>query len=235
MIWYLDDLSANPEVFLVYLAAFMVAILTGLAFHEFCHAWAANELGDDTAARQGRLTLNPLAHLDPLGSALLLLVGFGWAKPTPVNPWRLRGGPRRGNAIVAFAGPASNFFFAALAAIPIRTGLVDDIEPRPGETLVEAVIRRGSGEDYLLGFLVFVISLNILLGIFNLIPIPPLDGFKVTTGLLPRGPAEALEKLAPYGPGILMTLLVIGFINPALSPIGWLINFVHGDIVELIV
>ena len=231
MIWYLDDLSENPEVFFVYLAAFMVAILTGLAFHEFSHAWTANELGDDTAARQGRLTLNPLAHLDPIGSALLLLFGFGWAKPTPVNPWRLRNGARRGGAIVAFAGPASNFFFAALAAIPIRTGLV---ESRFG-TNIEAVIRFGSGEEYLFLFLFFVISLNIILGIFNLIPIPPLDGFKVATGLLPAPLATQLERIAPWGPGILMTLLVIGFINPALSPLTWLIRFVYDDIFGFLV
>jgi Zn-dependent protease len=231
MVWYLDDLSANPQVFLVYIAAFMVAILTGLAFHEFCHAWAANELGDDTAARQGRLTLNPLAHLDPIGSVLLLMFGFGWAKPTPVNPWRLKNGPRRGNAIVAFAGPASNFFFAAIAALPIRLGLV---ESRFG-TNIEAVIRFGNGEDFIYLFLYFVISLNILLGIFNLIPLPPLDGFKVLTGIVPREIAHTLEQLAPYGPGILMTLLVIGFVNPALSPLGWLINFVYNDVVAFIV
>lgn len=231
MVWYLDSLAEHPVVFLVYLAAFMTAILTGLAFHEFSHAWTANELGDDTAARQGRLTLNPLAHLDPVGSVLLLLFGFGWAKPTPINPWRLKNGPRRGNAIVAFAGPASNFFFAALAAIPIRTGLV---ESRFG-TNIEAVIRFGSGEEYVFLFLFFVISLNILLGIFNLIPLPPLDGFKVATGLLPRELAQNLEKLAPYGPGILMTLLVIGMVNPALSPLRWIIGFVYDDIFDFIV
>ena len=94
MIWLINDMTA--EAFLVYIAAMAVVLFTGLAFHEFCHAWAANELGDDTAARQGRLTLNPLAHLDPIGAAAIFLIGFGWAKPTPVNPWRLRNGPRRG-------------------------------------------------------------------------------------------------------------------------------------------
>jgi len=231
MIWYLDALSENPQAFVVYVAAFVVAILTGLAFHEFSHAWAANELGDDTAARQGRLTLNPLAHLDPIGSTLVLLFGFGWAKPTPVNPWRLKNGPRRGGAIVAFAGPASNFFFAILAAIPLRTGLV---ESRFG-TNIEAVIRFGTGEEYVFLFLYFVIAINILLGIFNMVPIPPLDGFKVATGLLPREIARNLEKLAPYGPGILMSLIAIGFIAPQLSPLRWLINLVYDDIFEFIV
>ena len=231
MLRYLDDLSDNPEAFFVYLAAFATAILTGLAFHEFSHAWAANELGDDTAKRQGRLTLNPIAHLDPIGTALLLFVGFGWAKPTPVNPWRLRGGPRQGNALVAFAGPASNFFFAALAAIPLRLGLV---ESRFG-TNIEAIIRFGSGEEYVFLCLAFVITLNVLLGIFNLIPIPPLDGFKVATGFLPRPMAEELAKIEPYGPGIIMTLFVIGIVAPQLSPIYWVINLVYDDILDLLV
>lgn len=230
MIWYLDDLSENPEAFLVYFAAFLVAILTGLAFHEFSHAWAANELGDDTAARQGRLTLNPLKHLDPLGTALLLIAGFGWAKPTPVNPYRLRNGPQKGNAIVAFAGPASNFFFAALAALPLKLGLVEsDLTNN-----IAAVIRFGSGEELLWLFLYFIVSLNILLGLFNLIPIHPLDGFKVVTGLLPRDIARPIESLAPYGPGILMTLIVIGWVTP-FSPIFWLIGGVSDTLFDLLV
>jgi Zn-dependent protease len=231
MLRFLGDLSENPTAFFVYLAAFATAILTGLAFHEFSHAWAANELGDDTAKRQGRLTLNPIAHLDPIGTALLLFVGFGWAKPTPVNPWRLRIGPIRGNALVAFAGPLSNFFFAALAAIPIRTGLVEtDVRGFSGESLIEAVIIRGSGEDYVYLFLLFVITLNVLLGIFNLIPIPPLDGFKVATGFLPKPMAQELQKIEPYGPGILMVVFMIGFVSPSLSPVYWLINLVYDDV-----
>ena len=229
MIWYFQDLAENPEVLLIYLAATAVAIFTGLAFHEFSHAWAAHELGDDTAARAGRLTLNPVAHLDPIGSVLVLLFGFGWAKPTPVNPWRLRGGPRRGNAIVAFAGPASNFFFAALAALPLKMGFV---ETRFGS--IENIIQRGSGEDFLWLFLFFIISINILLGIFNLIPIAPLDGFKVAVGILPREAAHGLERLEPYGPGILMALIAIGFIAPELSPLRWLIGLVYDDIFNLI-
>lgn len=230
MIWILGDLVENPEVLLVYVAATAVAIFTGLAFHEFSHAWTANEMGDDTAARAGRLTLNPLAHLDPIGSALVLLMGFGWAKPTPVNPWRLRAGPRRGNAIVAFAGPASNFFFAAVAALPLKMGLV---ETRFGT--LQAIIHQGSGEEFVWLFLYFVISINILLGIFNLIPIAPLDGFKVAVGVLPRDAARSLERVEPYGPGILMALIAIGFIAPQLSPLRWLINLVFDDIFNFMV
>ena len=231
MVRFLDDFSDNPQALLVYIAALATAIFTGLAFHEFSHAWAANELGDDTAKRQGRLTLNPIAHLDPIGTALILLIGFGWAKPTPVNPWRLRVGPIRGNAIVAFAGPASNFFFAALAALPIRLGLVDS---RFGAN-IPAVIRFGTGEEYVYLFLAFVISLNVLLGLFNLIPIPPLDGFKVLGGFLPKSAAMQLQKLEPYGPGIIMLVFVIGFINPSLSPVVWVLDLVYGDVLDFFV
>lgn len=229
MIWLINDMTA--EAFLVYIAAMAVVLFTGLAFHEFCHAWAANELGDDTAARQGRLTLNPLAHLDPIGAAAIFLIGFGWAKPTPVNPWRLRNGPRRGNAIVAFAGPASNFFFAALAAVPLKLGLVDAGEFNG----IEDLLRNGTGADYIAQFLLLTVTLNIILGIFNLIPLPPLDGFKVAVGFLPRQIAHELQRLEPWGPGILMTLLVIGFVVPGLSPIGWIIRTVQDDVFEFLV
>lgn len=228
MLLYLSDFT--PAAFLVYFAATAVALLTGLAFHEFCHAWAANELGDDTAARQGRLTLNPLAHVDPIGAALMFVIGFGWAKPTPVNPWRLKNGPRRGGALVAFAGPASNFFFAALAALPLKLGIV---EPTFGS--FEGLVRDGSGEDYLALFLLVIVNLNIILGIFNLIPLPPLDGFKVALGFLPRGAAHELQRLEPYGPGILMTVLVVGLIAPQYSPIYWIITLVRDDVFNFLV
>lgn len=229
MLFYLNDLAENPAAFAVYLAAFAVAILTGLSFHEFTHAWAANELGDDTAARRGRLTLNPLAHLDPLGTALILLIGFGMAKPTPVDPRRLKYGPLRGNAIVAFAGPASNFFFAALASLPLRFGLVES-----HHATISAIVRSGSGEEFVFLFLYFIVSLNVLLGIFNLLPIPPLDGFKVLGGLLPQQMAMQLSRLEPYGMGILMTLIVIGFVTP-ISPIAWLIGGVNDTVFNLLV
>ena len=234
MILYLQDLQENPAAFFVFFAAFAVAVLTGLAFHEFSHAWSANELGDDTAKRQGRLTLNPIKHLDPIGTTLLFVLGFGWAKPTPVNVWRLRGGALRGGALVSFAGPASNFFFAAVAAIPIRLGLVDtDVIVPPGFTLVEAVIRFGDGMDLVWLFLTFIVALNVVLGIFNLIPIPPLDGFAVLQGLLPRELARGLQQLAPWGPGILMGMILMGFLV-GWSPITWLIGLVYDDILGVI-
>jgi Zn-dependent protease len=228
MIFYLDELLENPPALIAYLAAFMVAFITGIAFHEFSHAWAANELGDATAARQGRLTLNPIRHLDPYGTVLLLLIGFGWGKPTPVNPYNLRNGIRKGSAMVAFAGPASNFVFATIAALPLRLGLIDaqfDLNN----------IENASGEEIVALFLYFIVFFNVLLGIFNLIPIHPLDGFKVVWGLLPRHLAAQFRQLEPYGPGILMVILVIGFIAPQYSPLRWIFGTFGDRIFDFLV
>ena len=107
LLFNLDRFIDNPAALVAYVGAIAVALGGGIAFHEFCHAWAAHELGDDTAARQGRLTLNPLRHLDPVGTVLLLLVGFGWGKPTPVNPYRLRNGAKRGSALASSGVPVS--------------------------------------------------------------------------------------------------------------------------------
>lgn len=229
MIWYISELSDNPEAFFVYGAAFAVALITGIAFHEFSHAWAANELGDNTAARLGRLTLNPIKHLDPAGTALMLLFGFGWGKPTPVADYRLKYGPIRGGALVALAGPASNFVFAAIAGIPLRLGLVDS----DFGTNIEALIRFGDGSDLIWLFLWFIVWLNVLLGFFNLIPLAPLDGFAVLLGVLPRELAQSFNRLRPYGMGILMTLVVIGFVTP-FSPIWWLIGGLADGTLELL-
>ncbi|MBI2765078.1 MAG: site-2 protease family protein [Chloroflexi bacterium] len=226
MLLYFNQFRDNPPALFAFLAAFMVAFVTGIAFHEFSHAWAANELGDDTAARQGRLSLNPIRHLDPLGTVLLFVIGFGWGKPTPVNPYRLRNGPKRGNMLVAAAGPASNFFFAAVAALPIKLGLIDSIADVHR-------IRDASGEQIVGLFLVFIVQINVVLGVFNLIPIHPLDGFKVAVGVLPNELAKQLQALAPWGPGILMTLFVIGFVTPY-NPIGWILGGFGNQILKVI-
>lgn len=217
MIWIIEDLLANPVAGLVYLAAFALAFVTGIAFHEFSHAWAANELGDDTAARQGRLTLNPLAHLDPAGTILLFVAGFGWGKPTPVNPYRLRSGVKRGNMTVAVAGPLSNFAFAFIAALPLILGWVD----APPSL---AVFGRADGAELLGAFLFFIAWINVLLGVFNLIPIHPLDGFKVLVGVLPDEAARALVPLSRWGPVLLIALVALNFIAPDYSPLRWIFN-----------
>ncbi|MGE5595182.1 MAG: site-2 protease family protein [Hyphomicrobiales bacterium] len=222
-----QELFDNPPALIAYLAAIVVTFMTGLAFHEFSHAWAAYEQGDDTAARQGRLTLNPAAHIDPLGAVLLLLVGFGWAKPTPFNPNRLRTGPRWGSVIVAGAGPVSNFFFAAVAALPIKMGLIDSITSFDN-------IADASGEQVIGLFLVFIASINVIIGVFNLIPIHPLDGFKVAVGILPRELARPLEQLAPWGPGILMLLFVLSWVSPQFNILGWIIGGIGNRVFDVI-
>lgn len=227
MIWYFDEFADNPQALIAYAAALGTAFVTGIAFHEFAHAWAANEQGDDTAARRGRLTLNPLVHLDPLGTVLLALIGFGWGKPTPVNPMRLARGPKVGNAIVAVAGPASNFFFAIIAALPIRLGLIDSVGSFDS-------ISSASGEEILGLFLVFVVWINVILGVFNLIPIHPLDGFKVLLGILPDELSRRVATLAPWGPGIILGFFLIGMINPAFNPLGGIIGGVGSRVFDVI-
>jgi Zn-dependent protease len=202
-------------------------MVTGIAFHEFCHAWAANELGDSTAKRQGRLTINPIAHIEPMGAILLLLVGFGWGRPTPVNPSRLRTGPKRGNMLVALAGPMSNFVFATIAALPIKLGLIDSIANLDD-------IRNASGEEIVGLFLLFVVFYNVLLGLFNLIPIPPLDGFKVAVGILPGEASRQLQRIEPYGMGILMAVIMIGFVAPQYSPVRFLLGPLSNKVLQFI-
>lgn len=221
------DLFDNPPALFAYLGAFIVAIVTGIAFHEFSHAWAANELGDDTAKRQGRLTLNPAAHIEPLGALLLLLVGFGWGRPTPVDPNRLRTGPKLGNMLVALAGPISNFVFATIAALPLKLGWIDSIATLNG-------IRDASGEQIVGLFLFFVVFYNVILGIFNLIPIPPLDGFKVAVGILPGEASRQLQRLDQYGMGILLAVFAIGFVAPQYSPIRFIVGPLSDRIMRII-
>lgn len=226
LLWF-NEFSDNPPALLAYLAAFVVAIVTGIAFHEFSHAWSAYELGDDTAARQGRLTLNPIKHIDPMGALLVLLIGIGWGKPTPVNPYRLRNGPKAGNAVVALAGPISNFVFASIAALPLRFGLIDTIASFDR-------INDASGSEIAGLFLVFIVYINVVLGVFNLIPIHPLDGFKVVVGVLPENLSREFAKLAPWGPGILVGLFLVSFITP-FNPIGTVISVIGDEILKVIV
>ena len=205
-----DQLQDSPFRALVTLASFFVALVVAITVHEFSHALSATQLGDYTARRQGRLTLSPLAHLDPLGTAMILFAGFGWGRPTPVNPAMLRTGPRSGMALVSIAGPLSNILVATLAAVPINAGLVDS------GSVGFAVFWGNPGEiaGYVLGSLVFW---NLLLASFNLIPLAPLDGFKVAVGVLPREAALQFGRLERYGPAILLSLIMLSFVVPGLN------------------
>ncbi|MBI4216023.1 MAG: site-2 protease family protein [Chloroflexi bacterium] len=207
LLWNLNLLLRQPLTFLVVLAATSVALLITLTIHEFSHALVADRLGDNTSRRLGRLSLNPLAHLDPVGTAMLFLVGFGWGKPVPVNQEQLRGGGRSGMAKVALAGPASNLLAAALFALPFRIGMVNS-----GPSLGFGF---GGGVGGMVSLLLEVILFyNLVLALFNLLPIPPLDGFRVALGLLPRGQAYALARQERWGPFILLGIIGLGWFTP---------------------
>ncbi|MEJ2733977.1 MAG: site-2 protease family protein [Anaerolineae bacterium] len=194
---------------------YLLALVVSISIHEFAHAWSAYELGDSTARNMGRLTLNPIKHFDPVGALMILFMSFagwgiGWGKPVPVNPYNLRTDPRLGMGLTAAAGPFSNLALAALSAIPLRLGWVD------------------SGLAW--GFLLAMVITNLSLAIFNLIPLPPLDGFNVAQGLLAtfrtRWAYEwgnRLDRLATYGPVLLLALLSVGWFTP-LNPLGWIIG-----------
>jgi len=170
----------------------ILVLLIALPIHEFAHAWTATRFGDSTPRMNGRLTLNPLAHLDPMGSLLLLIAGFGWAKPVPVNPYALEKHSSSALMLVSFAGPFSNFLLALLATIPIRLGLSNLL---PG--LSEIIY--------------FFIYINLVLMVFNLIPLAPLDGEKIAIYLLPPNFARIFDSIRPYSPLILMMIFVAGF------------------------
>jgi Zn-dependent protease len=189
------------------LISLAVAGVLGLTLHEAAHAWVAHRLGDDTAKQQGRLTLDPRAHLDPFGFLLILLVGFGWARPVPVSPWRLRYGPRIGNALVAGAGPLTNLLIAIVFAIPARLAFQNHAPP------------------LVVNILLTVVSLNVILCVFNLIPLRPLDGGSVLLGVVGAQAAQVLAPLQTYGPYILMGLLLLSWV-PGLNfnPLGTILT-----------
>jgi Zn-dependent protease len=198
----------NLEQLLPTIIAVGIFILVGFPVHEFSHAFAAYRLGDSTARWQGRLTLNPIKHFDPLGGGLLIVTalisrGFmiGWAKPTPVNPYNLRYG-RRGEAIVALAGPLSNLVMAAAVTIPLRILALDRA------VLVDMAFDPiGS---YVLVIAEIFIRINVVLMIFNLLPIPPLDGWRVLLGLIDARTAYNFRQYEQYGFIVLLILVFAG-------------------------
>ena len=182
---------AFGNVSLESLIAGIIALLVGLTFHEFSHAAVADSLGDHRPRAMGRLTLNPIAHVDPIGALMLVIAGFGWAKPVMVNPAALRGG-RQAMAMVAFAGPISNVVVAVAFAIAFR-----------------AIILAGVDSGFILNLVALIVQLNVLLAIFNLVPIPPLDGYNVLLAYLPPRQAMMVRQYAPYGVIILLLLIFI--------------------------
>jgi Zn-dependent protease len=190
----LDDLNVAT------LVARMVTLLVAFTVHELAHAVTADYLGDPTSRNMGRITLNPIKHLDPFGTIMLLLAGFGWAKPVMVNPMNMRGNPRTSMAIVAVAGPLSNIVLAILTALVFRLELANFTLLPPSGTVPPL--------DYLLSTFIWI---NLILAFFNLIPVPPLDGSKILYAFLP---AEIVFRLRPVEQFGFIILIGIIFFFP---------------------
>lgn len=180
------------------------ALIIGVTFHELSHGLVAHYLGDMTPKNHGRLTINPLKHLDPLGSIMLLIVHFGWAKPMPVNPHNFEN-PRKGMMWVGLAGPVANGLIATVAALLIRTGLFSFSLP-----IAESLL--------------WIIRINLILGLFNLIPFPPLDGSRILAAYLPTSMQRMYDSLEQYGVFILIIALAV-FRFPVFSIISPFLSF----------
>ncbi len=176
-------------------------ILLAITFHEFAHAYVANRLGDPTAKSVGRLSLNPLVHLDLLGTAMLFLVHIGWAKPVPINPFYFKN-PKRDLLWVSLAGPGANMLLALLFGLALR-GLGAELFSDSSSSFL----------NLLKVMLMYGLVINIALAIFNILPIPPLDGSKILMALMPQRYEHLLEPFLKYGPTILIVIILIGFVG----------------------
>ena len=198
----------------------LITLVIAFSVHEFSHAWTANAFGDSTPKNAGRLTLNPLKHLDPMGTLVLIFAGFGWAKPVPVNPYALERRSSSALMWVSLAGTLSNFVLAILARIPLRLNWVpynssSALLPSPYMFLVE------------------FISINLLLMVFNLIPLAPLDGDKIVEYFLPESWNRVFNRIRPYSAFI---LLAVVFVLPMLGfdLLGWIIRPVMQNLFNLL-
>jgi len=192
------------------------ALLIALTIHEYAHARVAVWLGDDTPKVMGRLTLNPIAHLDPFGLIMLWLFKFGWAKPVPINPNNFKNW-RKGTILVSLAGPGANIMLAFFCIV------------------FKVILFKLQWIPYELALVIdLTYSYNLIFAVFNLIPLPPLDGSKVLKNLLPRAQADMLEKIEPYAPFILLALVYLNVINIIISPLYNALNFMINGIVMII-
>lgn len=214
----------NIQTFLITILVLCVS----LSFHEMAHAWAAYRMGDDTAALQGRLTMNPLAHLDPIGSIAFIIGGIGWARPVPINPSRFRSSipVKKGLRLTSAAGPASNLILAAAAALLFYLFIT-----------FRLLLNSSSGLFNVMSeIFVFFYSANIILAVFNLLPVPPLDGFKIFGSLLPNSIYYRLMGVERYI-GLVFLMLIIfgrGILSTVLGIVSWPFNQVIMRPLEII-
>jgi Zn-dependent protease len=197
---FLRDLDA------ITIAAVLVALVVGITFHEFSHAFVADQLGDHRPRALGRVSLNPADHIDPMGALMFVLVGFGWGKPVPVNIGALRPG-RIGMSWVSAAGPLANVAVAVLLAIVYRV-----------------LVTTGTDASVLRSFLGLAVYFNLALALFNLLPIPPLDGYNFALGILPARQALQLQQYARYGMIALLVLVLASYALPGGGPLAWLFD-----------
>jgi len=176
-------------------------VLLALTFHEFMHGYAAYRLGDNTAKDMGRLTFNPLAHLDPIGTLMIILVRFGWAKPVPVNPYNLAN-PKKDLMVISAAGPAANLLLALISGLIMRVMRMGLLSAIPTSIV-----------NPLYSMIYFSLQINIALAFFNLLPIPPLDGSKILRGVIAREHEHMVDWLERYGSFILMGLILSSYIT----------------------
>jgi Zn-dependent protease len=193
-------LFSNPFAFIL----LIIPLLYSIIIHELAHGWVANRMGDSTAKWLGRLSLNPMKHLDPVGTLMLFFFGFGWAKPVPVNFNNLND-PRKGLILVSAAGIVANTTLAFIALLLLRL-----FNPAPFGAIST--------------FLVYLAQINIMLAAFNLIPIPPLDGSKILMGFASRQVQYTLARLEPYGFFIIIGLLYLNILDPLIALFEWIIT-----------
>ena len=214
------------------IATQLIVILFAITIHEAAHGWAANKLGDPTAMIMGRVTLNPIAHIDPFGTVLLPLLmvimrapPIGWAKPVPVNPMNLKN-PKKDNLLISAAGPISNILAAIGAGILLK--VIMGLRPRTIYDLNLALQQGGSPGfnpvSILAVILFYAVFLNMFLAVFNLIPIPPLDGSGILIGLISEEAAQKVEQLRPFGIIIVFGMLWLGILDLILKPIWFIIQ-----------
>ena len=182
------------------LISYIIILLTAFPVHEFAHAWVADHFGDNTPRANGRLTLNPLAHLDPIGSLLMIVAGFGWAKPVPISILALQRRSRAAPMLVSLAGPMSNLLMAIIGSVFFRVGLVSYSQ--------RGYIAGGILPNLSL-FLYLFVGINLWLMLFNLIPLFPLDGEKVLNYFLPPAGERFMDNIRPYAPMILMVIVIV--------------------------